>query len=279
MGVKRNPVDNQVEKREGIIAMNRVMLHSVPISQSCTRTRFSALNAVAEYASNFKPSLRENNGQSLVGDNRVENQGRIRVLTVDAHPLLREGVASLINQQQDMTVVAQAANGHEAIHQFRAHRPDITLLDLRLADISGVDTIIAIRKEFPGARIVMFTISDGDHDIQRALKAGARGYLLKTMTPSELIQAIHEVHAGKRHVPAEVAACLAEHMSDEALSRREREVLEQLASGNRNRDIAARLFIAEETVKVHVKHIIEKLRANDRTQAVAIAARRGFIQL
>ena len=203
----------------------------------------------------------------------------VRVLSVDNHPLFREGIAAIINDQPDMLVVAQAADGREAIQQFRAHRPDITLLDHRFHDISGVDTMIAIHREFPGARIVVLTSFDGDIDIRRALEAGAHSYLLKSTPPEELVKVIRQVHAGKKHVPSAVAASVAEHLSEEDLSERETQVLQHLASGNRNRDIAERLFIAEETVKVHVKHIMEKLGAHDRTHAFAIAARRGFIQL
>ncbi len=204
---------------------------------------------------------------------------RIRVLTVDGHPLLREGIANIINHQPDMLVAAQAAGGLEAIQQFREHRPDVTLLDLRFRDMSGIDTMIAIHEEFPGARVVIFTAFDGDIDIRRALEAGARGYLLKSTPPAELVQVIRQVHTGKRHFPAAVAACLAEHLSDQDLSDREIQVLQHVACGNRNRDIAERLFIAEETVKVHLKRIMAKLGAHDRTRAFAIAARRGFIQI
>lgn len=204
---------------------------------------------------------------------------RLRVLSVDDHPLLREGIAAIINAQPDMEIVAAASTGAEAVTLFRQHRPDVTLMDLRLPDMSGIDTMIAIRGEFPDARIVVLTTFEGDVEIQRALQAGARGYLLKNMPPRELADAVRQVHAGRKRIPAEVAAVLAEHVSDEVLTGREREVLQHLAGGNRNRDIGERLFISEETVKVHVKHIMEKLGATDRTQAVAIAVRRGIIQL
>jgi DNA-binding NarL/FixJ family response regulator len=178
-----------------------------------------------------------------------------------------------------MLLVSQAASGAEAIQQYREHRPDVTLMDLRLPDLSGIDAMIAIRAEFSGARIIMLTTFEGDVEIQRALQAGAWGYLLKNMPPSELVQVIRHVHAGKKRIPAEVAAQLAEHMSDEELTAREIEVLRKVAGGNRNRDIADLLFISEETVKVHIKHIMDKLGARDRTQAITIAVRRGIIQL
>jgi len=203
----------------------------------------------------------------------------IRVFSVDDHPLLREGIAALVNNQPDMVLVGEAATGGEAIQQFKEHVPDVTLLDLRLPDMSGIDVLIAIRSEFPEARLVMLTTFEGDVEVQRALQAGARGYLLKNMPPSELLDVIRQVHAGKKRIPPEIASQLLEHMSDEGLTEREVEVLREVADGNRNREIAERLFISEETVKVHIKHIMEKLGAADRTQAVAIGVRRGIIQL
>jgi len=209
----------------------------------------------------------------------MNDQSHIRVLSVDDHPLLNEGIAAIINNQPDMELVAQAIDGGDAIGKFREYHPDVILMDLRLPDMSGIDTMIAIRAEFPEARVVMLTTFEGDVEIQRALEAGARGYLLKSMPPRDLVAAIRQVHAGKKRIPSEVAARLAEHMGEEDLTARELDVLQHAANGNRNRDIAEKLFISEDTVKVHIKHIMEKLGATDRTQAVAVALRRGIFQL
>ena len=203
----------------------------------------------------------------------------IRIFSVDDHPLLREGIAALVNSQPDMVIVGEAATGAEALPLFKQLQPDVTLLDLRLPDTSGIDILIAIRTEFPDARIIMLTTFEGDVEIHRALQAGARGYLLKNMPPSELLDVIRQVHSGKKRIPPAIASQLAEHMSDEELTEREVEVLRAVAGGNKNRDIANKLFISEETVKVHIKHIMEKLGAADRTQAVTIGVRRGIIQL
>src|SRR5215468_6410421 len=204
---------------------------------------------------------------------------QIRVFSVDDHPLLHQGLATVIRTQSDMLLVGEASNGRDAVQGFREHNPDVTLMDLRLPDMSGIDAMIAIRSQFPEARIIILTTFSGDAEIQRALEAGARAYVLKSMPPKELVDVIRQVHAGKKRIPPEIAAHLAEHYSDETLTDREVEVLQQIAQGNANRDIAGKLFISEETVKVHVKHIMEKLRATDRTQAVAIGVRRGIIQI
>ena len=209
----------------------------------------------------------------------MTTSAQIRILTVDDHPLLLEGLAAIIQNQPDMVLVGQASNCRDAIQQFRKLRPDVTLMDLRLPDMCGIDGMIAIQTQFPEARIIMMTTFEGDGPVRRALEAGARSYILKNMPPREIVDAIRQVHAGKKRVPAEIAAQIAEHVGDEKLTDREVDVLRQAAGGNRNRDIAYKLLIAEETVKAHIKHIMEKLSASDRTQAVTIAARRGFIQL
>jgi DNA-binding NarL/FixJ family response regulator len=204
---------------------------------------------------------------------------QIRILSVDDDPLVREGIATVINSQPDMRLVAQACSGCEAIQRFSEHKPDVTIMDLRLPDMSGIDAMIAIRSEFREARLIILTTFGGDVEIQRAFEAGARAYVLKSMPPSELVDVIRQVHAGKKRIPSEIADRLAEHYGDEPLTAREIEILGQLAGGNRNRDIAEKLFITEETVKAHIKHIMEKLGASDRTQSVAIGVRRGIIQI
>jgi two-component system, NarL family, response regulator len=203
----------------------------------------------------------------------------IRILSVDDHPLLREGVAALLASQSDMTLVAEASNGREAIEQFRMHRPDVTLMDLQMPEMNGVDSMIAICGEFPAARIIVLTTYTGDVQVLRALKAGARAYLLKGLLRKELLETIRLVHAGKKRMLPEVATELAEHAADDALSSREIEVLRLISGGNANKEIAAQLLITEETVKGHVKNILAKLSANDRTHAVTIGLKRGIIDL
>ena len=204
---------------------------------------------------------------------------QIRILAVDDHPLLLEGLAAVIQSQPDMVLVGQASNCRDAIQQFRKLRPDITLMDLRLPDMSGIDAMIAIQSQFPEARVIIVTTFEGDGPVEQAMRAGARSYVLKNMPPREIADVIRRVHAGNKHVPAEIAAKMAEHLGDERLTDREVDVLRETAGGNRNRDIADKLFVAEETVKAHMKHIMEKLGASDRTEAVTIAVRRGIIQL
>jgi DNA-binding NarL/FixJ family response regulator len=203
----------------------------------------------------------------------------IRVLAVDDHPLIRQGIGVLVSTQHDIQLAGEASTAAEAIQKYRNILPDVTLMDLRLPDRSGIDALIAIRSEFPEARVIVLTTFEGDANIQRALQAGARGYMLKGAPPAELLDAIRDVHAGKKRIPAAVAAQLAEHAHEEPLTARELEVLQRLASGGRNRDIGDELCITEETVKVHLKHVMDKLGAKDRTEAVAIALRRGIIHL
>lgn len=209
----------------------------------------------------------------------MTDAARIRILSVDDHPLFREGIGAILNCQPDMLLAGIASKGTEAIEAFRTLQPDVTLMDLRLPDLNGLDVLMAIRSEFPEARIIVLTTFECDVEIQRALKAGARGYLLKSMPAKQMLETIRQVHAGRKSVPSEIAARLAEHLADETLSEREVEVLRHVAAGNRNRDIAQKLYIAEETVKVHLKHIMTKLPARDRTEAVTIAVRRGIIRL
>jgi DNA-binding NarL/FixJ family response regulator len=203
----------------------------------------------------------------------------IGVLSVDDHPLLREGIAALVNAESDMKLVAEASNGREAIEKFRLHRPDVTLMDLQMPALNGIDSIIGIRSEFPNARIVVLTTYAGDVQVLRALKAGARGYILKGHVRRELLDTIRAVHAGQKRIPPEVAAELAEHAAEDALTSREIDVLRLIAAGNANKEIAGRLSIAEETVKSHVTNILAKLGANDRTHAVTTALKRGIIEL
>ena len=203
----------------------------------------------------------------------------IRILAVDCHPLVQEGIVTTVNAQSDMLVVSKASSGIEAIRNHRDHRPEVTLMEVALPDMSGIDAMIAICGESPGARIIILTTCGGDFQIRRALAAGARSYLLKNMAGPDLVRAIRDVHAGHKRVSHDLLAHVVDHLGDAALTPREIEVLQQVAGGNRNRDIGERLFISEETVKVHVRHLMGKLGAKDRTQAFAIAVRRGIIQI
>ena len=209
----------------------------------------------------------------------MESTERIGVLTVDDHPVLREGIAALLEAQNDMFLVGEATNGREAIELFRKHLPDITLMDLELPEISGIDAIAEICREFPRARILVLTTYRGDVHAARALEVGAWGYLLKSTLRKELLDAIRAVHAGRKRVPAEIAIDIAEHHSSDLLTTREIEVLRLIAAGNANKAIAAELHVAEETVKGHVRNILAKLGANDRTHAVTIALKRGIMHL
>lgn len=204
---------------------------------------------------------------------------RIRVLTVDDHPVIRDGIAAAVGAQPDMQIVGEAGNGREALEQYRALRPDVTLLDLNMPDVNGVEAITAIRNEFPNARIVVLTTYTGDVLAIRALKAGALGYLLKSSLRKELLGAIRDAHRGRRHVPAEVALAIAEHVGAEDLSQREIDVIRRVATGLSNKEIGAHLSISEQTVKTYMKSILSKLGANDRSHAITIALERGFIDL
>lgn len=203
----------------------------------------------------------------------------IRILTVDDHPLLREGIASLVGSQSDMTIVAEASSGKEAIQFYRDYRPDITLMDVRMPDTNGIDAMIAILGDFPDARIIVLTTYDGDVQILKALKAGAKAYLLKGLLRKELLDTIRIVHSGRKRIPPEVMSQLAEFAADSSLTSREIEVLRLIADGNANKIVADQLSISEDTVKAHVKNILSKLGANDRTHAVTIAVKRGIIEL
>ena len=203
----------------------------------------------------------------------------IRILTVDDHPLLRKGIAALVNGEPDLKLVAEASNGNEAIDAFRSHRPDVTLMDIQMPEVDGIDAIDRIRREFPDARIIVLTTYSGDTQVLRALKAGARGYILKGHVHKELLDAIRAVHAGQKRIPQEIAAQLADHATDDALTEREIDVLKLVAAGNANKQIADQLSIGEATVKSHVSNILSKLGANDRSHAVTIGLKRGIIDL
>ena len=203
----------------------------------------------------------------------------IRILTVDDHPLLREGIAAVLNGEGDMTLVAEAGDGREAVEQFHAHRPDVTLMDLRMPIMNGTDAIRTIRKDFPDARLIVLTTYSGDAQAVAAFKAGASGYLLKSMVRKELVETIRCVNNGRKRIPPEIAVEMAEHHADDKLTVREIEILQQVALGNANKIVAAHLSISEETVKTHMRSVLAKLGANDRTHAVTIALKRGIIEI
>ena len=203
----------------------------------------------------------------------------IRILTVDDHPLLRKGIAALVNGESDLKLVAEASNGNEAVEAFRLHRPDVTLMDLQMPGLNGIEAISCIRSEFPEARIIILTTYTGDVQVLRALKAGARGYILKSQVHKELLETIRAVHRGQKRIPADIAAELADHATDDELTHREMDVLRLVAAGNANKQIADQLSIGEATVKSHVTNILSKLGANDRAHAVTIGLKRGIIEL
>ena len=215
----------------------------------------------------------------MIASNADTTTGTIKILIAEDHQVVRQGFIALLNMVDGLSIVAEAANGQQAVELFRQHRPDVTLMDLRMPGMGGVETIVAIRREFPEARIIVLTTFDGDEDIFRAIQAGARGYMLKGMSVDELIDAIQTVHHGRSKIPAAVAERLAERLSGNALTERETEVLKTIVAGKSNKEIAAALFISEATVKTHINNLLSKLGATDRTQAARIALQRGIVHL
>jgi DNA-binding NarL/FixJ family response regulator len=209
----------------------------------------------------------------------MQSLKQIRIMTVEDHPVFRDGLNMIIGSQQDMNLVSQVSTAEEALNEFRRVRPDLVLMDQRLPGANGTDALISIRSEFPQARVLMLTTSSGDIEIQRALRAGAAAYVLKSTPQDELLRIIRTVAAGRKHIPSEVANKMAEHMGQEDLTAREMEVLELIREGNKNKQIADKLSISETTVNFHIKNIVDKLQANDRTHAVTIALRRGLLQV
>jgi DNA-binding NarL/FixJ family response regulator len=254
--------------------------------QAAWKRRSSSPIAVSRRVTDAEPNAAFMLSQSceeaeskLTVERQMNPHNVIRVLSVDCHHLLRAGVATIINEQPDMRLVSQASSGPEAIQQYRQYQPDITLMEIRLPGMNGIEALIAIRAEFPEARVVILSVFDGDVEVTRAMQGGACGYFLKTTPPDELVEAIRQVHAGKKRIQTALLKRMAEHLGEDGLSARESEVLQLVAEGHRNREIGKLLFISEETVKVHLRHIMEKLGAKGRTHAVVLADRRGIVRL
>jgi DNA-binding NarL/FixJ family response regulator len=252
-------------------------------SKGAKGTLFPSLVLNQQKPNGHRHRLVFSNEMTALYNHHIEGLGMgsqpIRILSVEDHPVFREGLITIIASQTDMILVAQATNAIEALAAFRGLRPDVTLMDFRLPGTNGTDALIAIRGEYPHARIVMLTTSDSDGDIRRAMQAGASGYILKSMPKNELLGVIRTVHAGRRYLPPEVAARLSEHLGEDDLTARELQVLQLIRDGHRNKQIADQLAIAETTVNFHIKNLVEKLQANDRTHAVTIALRRGLLEI